>query len=103
MGCHPEGPRQAEQWGQVNLMRFNKGNCKVCTRVKATPITHRSWGMKGLSAALLKKTWGYRWMEAGHDPAVCPHSPDSQLYPGLHQKKSNQQVREVLLPLCSVL
>ena len=40
-------------------MRFNKSKCKVCTGVKATLTTSTSWGMKGLSAALPKKTWGY--------------------------------------------
>ena len=28
-GCHPERPRQAEQWAQENLMTFNKAKCKV--------------------------------------------------------------------------
>ena len=39
----------------------------------------------------------------GQEPAMCPHRPESQLCPGLHQKKHGQQVREVVLPLCSVL
>ena len=29
--------------------------------------------------------------EAGHEPAMCPHSPECQPYPGLHQKKRGQQ------------
>ena len=32
-------------------------------------------------------------MEAGHKLAMCPHSPEGQLYPGLHQKKCGQQVK----------
>ena len=39
----------------------------------------------------------------GQEPAMCPHRPESQLCPGLHQKKHGQQVREVVLPLCSAL
>ena len=54
MGYHPEGPRQAEHWGQVNLMRFNEAKCKVCIWVEATLTTNTSWGMKGLSAAMLR-------------------------------------------------
>ena len=30
-------------------------------------------------------------MAAGHEPALCLHSPESQLHPGLHQKKHGQQ------------
>ena len=42
-------------------------------------------------------------MAAGHEPAMCPHSPESRPYPGLHQKQCGQQVSEVILPLYSVL
>jgi len=30
-------------------------------------------------------------MAAGHEPALCPRSPEIQLYPGLHQKQHGQQ------------
>ena len=42
-------------------------------------------------------------MAAQHEPAMCPHSPESRPYPGLHQKQRGQQVSEVILPLYSVL
>ena len=48
--------------------------------------------MKGLSAALAEKTWGTGGWQAGHEPAMCPHSTKSQPYPGLHRKKYGQQV-----------
>jgi len=35
-------------------------------------------------------------MAAAHEPALCPHSPDSQLYPGLHPKQRDQQVKGAL-------
>ena len=34
---------------------------------------------------------------------MCPGSPESQPYPGLHQKQHGQLVREVILSLCSAL
>jgi len=34
---------------------------------------------------------------------VCTHWPEGQLYPGLHQDKYGQQVREVILPRYSAL
>ena len=41
--------------------------------------------------------------EAGHDPAMCPCSPESQQYLGLHPKNSGQQVKggDPAPPLCA--
>lgn len=50
-----------------------------------------------------EKDWGYWWMEAGHEPAACPRCTEIQPDPGLHPEQRGQQVREVLLPLCSAL
>ena len=47
-----------ERWACANLMKFSKVKCKFCTRVEAIPSTDTGWGMKGLRAALLRKTWG---------------------------------------------
>ena len=73
------GPRWTS-WGSTNP------NAISCTWVKATLTTNTSWGMKGLSVALLKKSWGTSGWEAEYELAMCTHSPESQLYPGLHQK-----------------
>ena len=53
-----------EQWAQEKLMTFNKSKCNVLHLGKATSITNTSWGMKGLSTALTKNTWGCWWMES---------------------------------------
>ena len=46
-----------------------------------------------MSTALLKWSWKYWGMPAGHEPARCPHSQGSELYSGMHQKKHGQQVK----------
>ena len=38
-----------------------------------------------------KRTWGFGGWQAGHEPAMCLHSPEIQLYPGLCLKKGDQQ------------
>jgi len=46
---------------------FNFPNpCKMiwsCTWVRETPSINTGWGMKGLRAALARRTWGYWWMK----------------------------------------
>ena len=79
-------------------MRFNKAKCEICTRVEVIPPTNTSWGMKGLSIALLERTWGYWWMAAGHEPALCPHSPESQLDLGYIQSSAASRARERICP-----
>ena len=77
---------QAEQWAQVNFMRFSEFKHKVmdmgcgnihliqagCWRDGAEP-----W-QKGLGCS---GAW-----EADHEPEVCSCSPKSQLWPGIHWK-----------------
>jgi len=39
--------------------RFNKAKCSLCTWVGATSGINTGWGLKGLRAALRRRTWGY--------------------------------------------
>ena len=38
-------------------------------------------------------------METWNEPAMCPHSPESQLYPGLHKRSVASGYTKVILPL----
>jgi len=49
-----------ERLAHVYLMKFNKAKC----RVGATPGTNTGWEVKGLRAALPRRTWGYWWMKS---------------------------------------
>ena len=48
--------------------------------------------MKGLRAALPRRTWGTGGWKAGHQLIICACSPEGQPYLGLHQEKCGQQV-----------
>ncbi|PKU47898.1 rna-directed dna polymerase from mobile element jockey-like [Limosa lapponica baueri] len=50
-----------EKWAHVNLLKPNAGSY---TWVGGTSGINTDWGMKGFTAALLRRTWGYRWMKS---------------------------------------
>jgi len=79
-----------ERCSCVNLIKFNKAKCRV---------PHMGWGnpkhkyrLSGDWIESSSEEKDAASPEAQHTPAVCSHSPESQLYPGLHQKKRGQQV-----------
>jgi len=84
-------------WGST---RHSAGSC---TWVGASPGINTGWGMKGLRAALPRRTWGTGAWKAGHEPATCAHNPEGQPHLGLHQEKCGQQVEggDSVTLLCS--
>jgi len=50
-------PRQAEQWAQENLMKFNKAKCKI----RVIPDMNTGWRRSGLRVDLGKIPRGYWW------------------------------------------
>ena len=77
---------ELEQWAQVNLMRFYNSKCKVFHLGLGNPHYKYKLGDERIEHNLAEKELGGTggW-EAEHEPAVCPHSPESQPYPGLNQ------------------
>ena len=98
MGCHPETSRQAEQWVLVKLLRFNKAKCKV--QHLGHGNLHYQYMLRGEVRIDHSTAEEDLWVLVS-EPAVCPRGSESQTYPGLHQKKCGQQVREMILFLRS--
>jgi len=53
-----------EKWARVNLMKFNKAKCRALHLGWGKHSINTGWGMKGLRAALPRRTWGYWWMKS---------------------------------------
>jgi len=72
-------PDRLKQWAQVNLMRFNNPKCKVLHLGCSSPHYQYKVGDVMMEYSPAKKGLGHWWMAGGHEPAVCPHSTESQL------------------------
>ena len=58
MGCHPEGPDKLEKWVCVNLMRFNKANCKVLHLGQGNSQYQYCLAYEGVESSLAEKDLG---------------------------------------------
>ncbi|GAB0182672.1 cAMP-dependent protein kinase inhibitor alpha [Grus japonensis] len=78
-----------ERWARVNLMKFNKAKCKVLCMIQGNPKHDYRLGEEWIESSPKEKDLG---VLVDEKLAMCACSPESQLCPGLHQKKSDQQV-----------
>lgn len=80
------------------LLKDRTASRGCCTWVRATTNISTGWGMNRARAAL----WGGLGVaggwEAGCDPAMCTHSPERKLYPGLHQKAERKRMGKRKIP-----
>jgi len=76
-------------------MRFNKAKYKVLHMGQGNPQYEYRLEDERIESSPEEKDLGVlvdEKQKAGHDPAVCAHSPAGQPYPGLHPQQSGHQV-----------
>ena len=86
------GPRQAWTVDTGGLHEVQQIQVQVLTPGSWQPLLSvQAGGSKDGAQPCRKKPEDTAGWEAGHETAACPHSPESQPYPGLHQKQRGQQ------------
>ena len=78
------GPGESREVQQISkVLQLGPGNPHYQFKLR----------MKGLTQEGLGSIGGW---QVGREPELCPLSPESQLYPGLHQKQHGQEVTDVI-------
>ena len=82
-----------ERWVCANLMKFNKVKWKVLHMDQGNPKHKYRLGNECIENSPAEKGLGsISGWKSDYESAMCTHSPKSQLYPGLHPEKCDQQV-----------
>lgn len=78
--CHPEGPWRP---GGVSPWETQSSTRPSTRSTRAILTINTNWGLKGLRAALWRRSRGTGRWKIGHEPATCAYSPKSQSYSGM--------------------
>jgi len=82
---------------------LTRPSARYCIWFGAVPGMCSDWEKDSLREALQRRTWEFWWVKSWCEPTVCICSLESQLYPGLHQRKNDQQGSELNVLFHSVL
>ena len=94
----------SKQWAQVNLQRFNKSKCKVLHLGHGSPCYQYKLGNVRMEHSLAKKDLGLLVdgkLDMTQQCALTAQKANPIL--GCTKRSVASRVREVILPLCSVL
>lgn len=84
-----------DEWDHVNLMKFSKMKCKEgpAPGLQKFPVSVHTGGMNWKQPCEgLRDSGGWKFW---YKSARCTCSPESQSYPGLHQKEHGWQMKRL--------
>ena len=92
---NPKGPGHAWKVGPCELNEIMKGQVQSAAfELGKSQIWVLTWRRSPWEQFCREGLGGLDWWKAGREPAVCTCSPKGQQYPGLPQKRGNQQGEE---------